>query len=133
MRRFRQKVIGLVVLSLVFVQMTGVHYVQCFDRQEPTTTVIAETYVVSALFGGDASPQADDTDSPADVNFDLSIDKTGTKAAQFILHLIAVLAFAAISLVSLPRLKRLPVHRARSVLGLNPPFFIRPPPRAPPL
>lgn len=132
MRHFRQQIIVLVVISLVFVQMTGVHFVKCFDRQEPTTTVITETYVVSALFGGDAFPRADDTDSPADVSFDLSSDQAGANTAQVILDLVAVFAFAVILLITLPRLLRLPVHLGRPALYLNPPYFIRPPPRAPP-
>ena len=133
MRRFRKKVISLVVLSLIFVQVTGVHYLQCIDRQEPTTDVFVETYLVGALLGGDASPQAEDSDSPADVNLNLSSDKSAAKAAQVIFDLVAVLAFAIILLILLPRLQPLPVHKRQLFLDLSPPYFIRPPPRGPPL
>ena len=133
MRRFRESVVSLVVFSLVFVQVTGVYYLRCLDRQEPTTTVIVETYVASALFGGNLSIPADDTNSPADVIFDLSDGKAAAKVAQVVLDLVAILVFTAILLISNPRFQRLQIQRRRPAVYLCPPFFVRPPPRAPPL
>ena len=66
----------LFMLSPVFVQLTGAHYLQCFDRQEPTAIVVRATYLAGALQSHVASAPADEANSPGDMRFDLSVDKT---------------------------------------------------------
>ena len=127
--RPRSSVILAVVVSLLFVRITGAHYLVCLDQQEPSTTIIQEIYVVGAMFGGDACP---DTDSLADINLDLSKDSSAAKSIQADIELLALMC-VFLALFLFPSTRQPPVTYRITRRYLVPPRFMRPPLRAPPL
>ncbi len=129
MRRPHPKVTLLVVLSLLFVRLTGAHFLLNLDALEPTTTIIPTMHVVSLLVDDGLPPPQD---SDADSNVVLSIWDAMAEPAHADPGL-ALIASVLIVLAIGTVLRRVRPLRAVAVLDLSPDPHIRPPLRAPPL
>ena len=129
MRDPNQKIAFFLVAALIFVRLTGAHYLLCLDQQEPTTDITATMHVVGLLLNEHPGPPHN---SEGDKDLDLHFDDIQGKA-EFADPGLAILSCLLIALFVLQRPQRFKAHSKAPFLQPRPPDFLRPLLRAPPL